>query len=301
MEERKIIKSGPGSYVVTLPIKWVKKNKLEKGDLIYSQETSNNTIVVAPKLTKVRPEEREIIIGCDALNVDEIDNSIISAYLNNVSSVTFIKFDRKQADNIKHYINLLPGLEVVEETLKRIVAKDILDLKKISIHGSLRRIDIMIRSLLIDTMQGQISTVDIMGQYLFVLKALKLAVRDPNALQTIDLSIEDVMDNLRLMPELENIADRLRNINLMGIKNNEARVILKLLEKHYLNSMRSFYKYDRKRASTVFANKKPIKNRLIKLITKKKSAANINLYNECLSLEKSCRCIARIAFDRWKK
>ena len=48
MEFRKLIRFGKSSYVISLPKKWVEKNKLEKGNTI-SLEFKGKDILVSPK------------------------------------------------------------------------------------------------------------------------------------------------------------------------------------------------------------------------------------------------------------
>jgi hypothetical protein len=62
--------------------------------------------------------------------------------------------------------------------------------------------------------------------------------------------------------------------------------------------MKAFYKYDRNLAESVFREKAKIRKLLTGLIVSK-SEHNLNMYNECIGLEKSCRLVALVAYDRW--
>ena len=52
MQIRKLVKSGAASHTISLPIDWVNKNKLNKGDLLYIQEKNNELIVSSKTRTK---------------------------------------------------------------------------------------------------------------------------------------------------------------------------------------------------------------------------------------------------------
>lgn len=312
MEERKLIKSGPGSYVVTIPIQWIRKNNLKKGSIIYTNKTSNNTIIVSPKATEIRAERREATINCKGLINDEITDRIVSCYLNNVNSILFIKINFEQIKLIKKFINTLIGMEIMQETSQKILINDILDLKKISMKNTIRRIDMMIKSIFDDLEKVFIEEkniqyfdyvdLNILGQCFFARKILKVSLKDPNILQIIRFTIEDVMDNFRMIIEFESIANSLERIikTLKKAKQDKIIKLISIIKKYYNKSIEAFYNYDRNIAIDIFKDKPNINNAIKELILDNKSKYCLDLYNEFIIIKKSCVIIARIAYDRWK-
>ena len=45
MDYRKLIAFGKNSFVISVPKQWIKQNKLNKGDLIYLDESGPNLIL----------------------------------------------------------------------------------------------------------------------------------------------------------------------------------------------------------------------------------------------------------------
>ena len=314
MDERKLIKSGPGSYVVTLPINWIRRNNLKKGSFLQTKVMSNNTVIINSEAKKIKEENREITINCDYLNQEnEISDMIVSSYINNVNSINFINIKESQIITIKKFINLLVGLEIIHEKSNNILVEDILDLKKISLKNTIQRIDLMIKSIFTDLKKSFIDQklttyiksigLKITFQCLFVRKILNISLRDPNVLQIINFSIEDVMDNMKLVIEFENIDNSLKKIKNLILKTNKNKKILNslnLLIENYNISIKAFRNYDRKISSFVFKNRKKIIDSIKEIIFKNKIENNLNIYNEFMIIEKASRSIARIAYDRWK-
>ena len=65
MEFRKLIKFGKSSFVISLPKKWLEKNKLKKGDLLYVSENENGLSLTSKdnekKEFKVNDSERKVL------------------------------------------------------------------------------------------------------------------------------------------------------------------------------------------------------------------------------------------------
>ena len=302
MDERKIIQSGPGSYVVTLPIAWIKKNKFSKGSTIYVKEDSTNTIVVYPKFKEITPEQREIIIDTSTYGLDEINNNIISSYLNNSKKIVLKNIKEDYRKQIKELINILPGLQIAEQSKNSILIEDILNIESVNILQTSKRIDMMIRNMLnnfLNTDYLLIYEIDqnIFGQSLFIKRILKYALRDPAIMNTISLNAEKIMEYVIITEQLENISNKIKNIsqeNITQKQQQEYSEIFKILQEQYLNAINSFYHFDRNLATKVFKTKKVIYNTL-----KAIKNQNHTINTECILFDKSCRIIGRITFDKW--
>src|SRR3989344_3545083 len=105
MEYRKLIKFGNSSHVISLPGSWLKKNKLNKGDLIYFNENSNNELVLTPEIKDIKTEPKDITIETKDKPVSTIKREIIFAYINNYKTIKIIgdlKDKRKDVEDILH-------------------------------------------------------------------------------------------------------------------------------------------------------------------------------------------------------
>ena len=126
---RKIVKHGPSSYIVSLPLPWIKRNNLTKGDEVLVNEV-NNSIIIDAKETKAV----EIVKSAsfDVSEVKEMTTRYIHALYKKGIDIVTIKyethdqFDQIQASLGKESI----GYEIVESTDKKCVIKRITHLAK---------------------------------------------------------------------------------------------------------------------------------------------------------------------------
>lgn len=308
MEERKLIKSGPGSYAVTVPISWVKKNRLKPGAIIIAQETGFNTVTLSAKPARPSPELRETAIDAEGKSPDAVINLVISAYLNNFSTITLTNPDSAARDKLLKYLPVMTGLSIVEKTSRRIEIQDLLDLTKIPIRQTVRRIDMMIRGLFSDfgnaakgpdSSPVNANSLPILGQSFLVQRILRLAAREPAVLEQAGIGVQEVIDTLRLVITLEDIADRIRR-SILILQEKRGLPALKgavsALEAHYRDAAEAYFAVDREKATRVMERKAALREILAKTL---KQGASVELYNELLSLEKLIRGLALIANDQW--
>ncbi len=149
MEYRKLISFGKNSYVISVPKVWVKQNKLKKGDLVSLEEKGNN-LLLSMRDDK-EPEEKIKTILVDGKSIRRLQREIISAYIKDYKSIVLMGNEVKdKAKSIQQTIQNLMALEVMEQTSKRILARDFLDMNTISIFNLLRKVDVILRAMIED-------------------------------------------------------------------------------------------------------------------------------------------------------
>lgn len=148
MEQRKIIKFGNNSYVISLPKKWVQENALTKGTPLYIQEQDNTLRITSTRPTHPHQDKELRLDGSQDLEALKLN--IISAYINNYKRIIILN-PREKVHNIRNILHNTIALEIIEQTPNIIVAQDYLDLEEISIQELLKQSDVLIRSMLSDT------------------------------------------------------------------------------------------------------------------------------------------------------
>ena len=150
MEYRKLISCGKSSFVVTLPKSWINHHRLKKGDMIYLNENLQD-LVLQPKPSETAEKEKEIVINIDGKELKRVERETISAYIQNYRTITLLGEEVKdKAKSIEAFIQKLLALEIMEQDSKKIVAKDFLNLKDISVDQIVRKMDVITRSMLTD-------------------------------------------------------------------------------------------------------------------------------------------------------
>src|SRR3990167_8755448 len=150
MEFRKLMAFGNSSFIVSVPKAWVEKNRLKKGDVLIVEQKPNE-IILSAKDEGERRKFNEVTVNPDGKTFDEFKTEITSLYVNNYDIITVVNV--KDPAAVKEIFRYLVGMEVVEETASKIVAKDLLDIQEVSLENIVRRVDIIIRSMMTDCME----------------------------------------------------------------------------------------------------------------------------------------------------
>ena len=257
MDRRKLIKFGSSSHVLSIPNYWLKKNKLKKGDLLYFDENKDGELILFHEL---RREEslKKITIKAENKSLDRLGREILSAYINNFN-VIVITGDNLNIlmKEIRKILHSFVALEIVEEDNKKIIAKDFLNLKDISIYENIRRMDIIIRGMFEDMVKSAHEDLsssiyqrdyDVNRFCFLILRAINGAMDNPAIARTLTVQHKDLLPIWTLSSSMEDIGDEIKRVSrfLSGqklddeMKKSFKNIFLKV-EKAYLDVMKAYY------------------------------------------------------------
>lgn len=275
MDFRKLIKFGDSSYVVSIPKPWIIKNNLNKGDLVYFTHNSKNELILSPEIKKEKIEQKEITISVDNENMEEIKRRIIAAYINNFHTINLVgnELESKYSE-IRNDLHDLMALEIIEQTKNRIVAKDFVNMRKISIPNLIRRIDIITRAMIDDskaTLQKDLyenvyqRDQDVNRITFLIFRAIKYYLNNPVAAEAVKLTPNDLLNYWQIANHLERIADESKRVArfLREVKLNdkEAKKLIEIysnIENFYLDTMKVYHKEDKEGAYKMTLRKKEL-------------------------------------------
>lgn len=241
MECRRLIQFGRSSFVISLPKKWITSNKLAKGDLIFL-EHSQEKLMISPILRKSTTSKRTVIT-CDRKGSHRIGSEVVSAYLNNFDHIKLIGLD--ETDVIKELINSLPGLEIIEFGSDRIVAKDLLSQSEVSLDHIFRRVDMLLRSMLTDTLAGEDvfeTDKEVNRLSLLTTRVLRSAIDNPTVARTLSLDTLGLVKHWTMIKYLESVGDDVKRISrLLPSDKTDLVDTVKDLAKGYQQVMKTFH------------------------------------------------------------
>ncbi|MBI2151643.1 phosphate uptake regulator PhoU [Candidatus Woesearchaeota archaeon] len=222
MEYRKLISFGKSSYVVSLPKSWVKLSKLKKGDLVYIEENEGN-LLLQPRANEEGDKEKEIIINVDGKDLRRIQRETISAYLQNNKTIILAGNEIKEkAKEIQNFIQNLIALEIIEQDSKRIVAKDFLNINDISIEQIIRKMDVIVRSMLKDCKEMfkedsyenlYLRDNDVNKFRFLIYRIIWFGIENPSQIfKKLNIKQKDLFINWWLAFSIESIADYVKRI-----------------------------------------------------------------------------------------
>lgn len=313
MNYRKIIKFGNSSHVISLPSTWLEKNKLGKGDVIYFTENGGSELIIAPTLKEKKREEIISSINAEGLDLQELSRRIVSSYIGGSSTITVFgnnKLIDKYGDEIRQLLSSLTALEVVEHTRERIVAKDLLDPSQFSLDNSIRRVDIILRSMMYDVQNrsehSQIlrkRDADINRITYLSLRMIKMQLRNCDSYNLMGNPVK-LLAAWELLVNIEHLADEIKRISGCLEKSTSSPKIIKeflsyfeVLIKEYENVMKCYFT---KNAARAFESAK-VKRNIIKMCTAMSSKnMDIHMGNAIEKLKSGAvniRNLARSVYD----
>jgi len=263
---RRLVKAGQASHTISLPKEWLDKNKLKKGDLVYLYEKGDKELLVTPesKSEEALPQ-KDITISVDSKDMSTIQREITSAYINNYNTITLTgESTTEKTKEIRKMLHDFVALEVAEQTAKSIIAKDLLNLKEISVDKTIRRMDMLVRSML----QDSVATIDnpelaqsvvvrdyeVNRAYFLLMRLLKGSLSNRHIAEAFQLTNDKVLSYYYLTINLENFADAAKQLaDYLGKekKKEKLKTVFSNVEKCYLDAMKAYFTKDRKLADSV--------------------------------------------------
>ncbi len=262
MDKRKLIKFGSSSYVLSIPNYWLKKNKLIKGDLLYFEENKNGELILFHEV-KREDDLKKITIKAEGKSLERLGREILSAYINNfnVIVITGNNLDAIMKE-IRKILHSFVALEIVEEDNKKIIAKDFLNLRDVSISENIRRMDIILRGMFEDMVKSVYNDLsktiyqrdyDVNRFCFIILRAINGAMDNPAVARTLNIQNKDLLPIWRLSVNMEDIGDEIKRVSRFlgahahtlddNMKKSIKNIFLKV-EKAYLDVMKSYYTND---------------------------------------------------------
>ncbi len=135
MLKRKIVKHGPSSLTISLPMKWVKKQGLKAGDDIDVEESEQGIMI---QNNEPVAQKREIIFHLEK-EQDFMLRLLCGPYLKGYTTIKIYYNDAKIYNKIQEGVRYLIGFEIVEQ------GKDYVKLEEISQSSEEKFINIIHR------------------------------------------------------------------------------------------------------------------------------------------------------------
>ena len=257
MEVRKLIGFGKSSLVVSLPKGWLTDNKLKKGATVFLHEAEDELVISSKDTTRER-EQKVLQIQTDNKELDKIAMEIVSGYLRNYDVWELRgKNLATLGPKVKEQLQNLAGLELMEQDANKIVAKDMLDMHELSIHALLRRIDLILRSMLQDAtghtggdFYDSIFSRDVdVNRLVFLAKrVINLALEDHQVAKKLERSPRQLAIDMQMANLLESMGDDIKRVSRFMKTIDPAHKAFKMfvafnaqLQEHYLDAMKAYY------------------------------------------------------------
>jgi phosphate uptake regulator len=223
VETRKIVKSGNSSYVLSLPIKWVRKNDLEKDKSVIVNENDVGDLIISVKTKSSETKSALTVIKIDGKDEDTVNLELLTAYIRDASSIIFEgKEVPVKASKIIESVKSFIALDIIEQSTDSITVKNFfhLDLET-SPRILIRKMDIVNRASM--TLLSNFFKKGFANEDFFELQ--KLNEQNDHLFTLVRKCVLKLFENPRLMPRLQTnplqtTKDRLFSQSLTHISTN---------------------------------------------------------------------------------
>ncbi|PTD94113.1 hypothetical protein C9439_04230 [archaeon SCG-AAA382B04] len=225
MESRKVYKSGGSTYIMSIPIDWVRELSLEEGDSVFLSK-HQNSVTLYPE---DREEENKVKIDTTKIpSYDSLLKFVIAHYLKGAKTIEIL-FDDERDPEIKRKLNKvldnLVGIEIVEDIGEKITLEIFIDYERMKTPTVLDRIKNIISSMLEDLEKGikfenqemikeslkREESVDRL--YFLILRELNYAITFQAVQENLDIKNPgDVLSYKTIVKSYERISDHIEDI-----------------------------------------------------------------------------------------
>ena len=274
---RRLVKAGQASHTVSLPKDWIERNRLKKGDLVYLYEKGNSELVISPeKKSSEDLPAKEITINVDGKELSTVQREVTSAYINNFNTIILVGDSlTKRIKDFRSIIHDFVALEVADQTSRSLVAKDLLNLKEISIDKTVRRMDMLVRSMVQDCFASiddpnlsqsvVVRDYEVNRAYFLLLRLLKSALNNKSIADFFSLNNDRILSYYYLVVNLENFGDaaiQLVELLVKEKKKDKLKNVFAVVEKGYLDVMKAYFTKNKALADSVALQRKALIERI---------------------------------------
>ena len=156
METRKVQRTGKSTLNISLPKKWANSNGISNGSLIFIIQNQNGDLLLSADKSY-----RNMLIKVDigSKSGDPLFRDIIACYIAGYRTIEIYaqKLTAMQKRDIHSIVNKLIGPEILEETVNKVIIRDLLSSEELKLDHALKRIKNMTRSMINDAISSLIN------------------------------------------------------------------------------------------------------------------------------------------------
>ena len=226
MNARKVPEMG-GSFLVSIPRDWAKRNGVSKGDTVVVEELSERRLVVRP-IEKTEGAPKEVEVDYPREDLTYVINDVTGAYLFGYDIIRVqgrTVMTREDRESLKSTIGRLIGLEIIDEDSKKMTLQFLLEPAGLTPERIAKRMMGIIEGMIKDTREG-VSTRDpkflalvaerddeLDRLYFLLVRAVRTAAMDQEVAQRYALTPVEILDYRVLGSFLESVGDTIAELS----------------------------------------------------------------------------------------
>lgn len=152
---RRIQLTGGSTYIISLPSKWIRENRLEKGSELTIDDTNGNLVLSHGDQAKSELVKQINIES--KVDLDNFQRVLTSAYISDFDSLVIKSsqyIDHQLRETVKKFSRLVMGVEIFEESSRTIVLQNVLEPASFPMANAVRRMSLNVETMILDVIKG---------------------------------------------------------------------------------------------------------------------------------------------------
>ncbi|NVM46442.1 MAG: phosphate uptake regulator PhoU [Candidatus Lokiarchaeota archaeon] len=222
IEARKVQKTGGSSFIISLPIEWIKKHGIEAKDTIGVLSQPDGNLLITPYMSSEKNVKEK------KFDIDEIKDSdflfrlLVGAYImgyNLIEVKSSKKFESIMRDTVKIFSKITIGTEILEESDNTIKIRDLIDPREMLFEKTIKRMYILANNMHEDALKALETGDKKLAEKViedddeidrvnwFVERQAHIVLQDIILCQKLDITLEDASNYKFISRFLERIGD----------------------------------------------------------------------------------------------
>lgn len=267
--------TGGSTYIVSLPIKWVRDCGLNSGDSLTLIPQNNCTLLLSADSIKDNRKQESVIEIHPEDTLEDNFRILISHYLAGYDLIKIVSSKGFTANERKFFKDAtrqrLIGIEVIEESRNEIILQSLMNYHELSLEKAIQNMSRLITSMLDDVIYALKNhdmelARDIVNRdnevdrfYLLTVRQLKAATEDPKMAEKIGIDRPRQCLEYRLVTKIierigdhvENIAKHIINMDAIIPDNDPVFTMSSLAQKVFADAIKSIENKDIKYSNVV--------------------------------------------------
>ena len=297
---RKLQVTGGGTYTVSLPKNWIQENSLDKGDQVSLSVKEDGSILISPKKYE---ENKETKIRMNK-DLELVIRMFITKYLEGFDEIEIFtdgRFTPEFRRDLKETVQNLIGVELFEETSKKMVFQTLVKSGSLDLNNMLHRLSVITQSIYRDSinlLSEDVSDMDIDSRddevdklHFYIRREINEALTNHNVFESIGMGDKtDAVNYVLISKNFERIADYAVDIsNLVPqLESKPPKSLLNYADesiKVYKKCTEAFFKRDIEKASEMldrYTSYRKSTNEILKSLYQEENGKNLVLYTSIL-------------------
>ncbi len=152
---RRIQLTGGSTFIISLPSKWIKENRLEKGSELTIEDTNGSLLLSHGEQAKTELIKK---INIDPkVDLENFQRVLTSVYISDFDSLIIKSsqyIDHPLRETVKKFSRLVMGVEIFEESSRTIVLQNVIDTDAFPMSNAVRRMSLNVETMIGDVIKG---------------------------------------------------------------------------------------------------------------------------------------------------